>query len=958
MATALLERDSELEQLDERIEAALAGEGSTVAVEGPAGIGKSALLGETTRLGRSRGMQVLQARGGELEAEFAYGVVRQLVEREVTTSPPERRERLLSGAARFAAPALGLAGTNLPAAAETHAVLHGLYWLAANLAAERPLLLVLDDAHWADPASVRFASYLARRAPELPLLVVYAARTGEAARTGLPAATEPGLVRAQLRLLPLSERATAELLGRQLDGDPRGDLALACHTASGGNPFLLSELVRELRAEGSAGSDGDAARHIASLAPASIARATLSRLERLGRAATELAFALAVMGTGARLRHVVELAGMTPAAGADAADALARAAIVDAHPALEFAHPIVRTAVYAEIAPGRRATSHRRAAEMLARDGALPEAFAPHLLACEPSGDAWVVEQLRAAARAVGRRGAPDAARVHLRRAQAEPPAPADRAAVLLELGAAELRAGHTEAIEHLRRALADADATAVRIEAAEELTLALTATDRGPEAVEMLDATIARIADVDREAGLRLDAQLICIAQVDSATATVAHERLARYDGALNGGSAGERLLLANLAFDTATRGDRETAVRLAELALADGRLLTEQRPDSPSFYLAALTLAYADRLEPAERLCDEALHDARARGSLLGFAISIACRSIVLARQGRIAETEAEIRTALETSVAEGWPVGSAFAVASALEALIERDTFAACEALLRDTGTSGELPTSIMASTLLHGRGHLRLAAGDARAALVDFEEIRRRDAGAGLVNPGAYNANASAALAHARLGERDAALELSGQGLTAARRWGAPSAISFALRARAVAEGDEGGIEPLREAASVTERSPARYERARALTALGAALRRAGHRRDARVPLRQALDLAQRCGALRLASEARDELVASGARPRRAALTGSDALTACERRIVRLAADGLSNRDIAQALFVTVRTVEGHLTHAYRKLGIGSREGLAQALQDPASGSAEPRERPEPLPAPGR
>ena len=136
--------------------------------------------------------------------------------------------------------------------------------------------------------------------------------------------------------------------------------------------------------------------------------------------------------------------------------------------------------------------------------------------------------------------------------------------------------------------------------------------------------------------------------------------------------------------------------------------------------------------------------------------------------------------------------------------------------------------------------------------------------------------------------------------------------------------------------MRQAAAAVDGSPARYERARSLTEYGAALRRAGHRRDAREPLREALELADRCGLWRTAARAREELLATGARPRRVARSGADSLTPSERRVCRLAADGLSNRDIAQALFVTLRTVEGHLTQSYMKLDISSRDALAIVL----------------------
>lgn len=153
---------------------------------------------------------------------------------------------------------------------------------------------------------------------------------------------------------------------------------------------------------------------------------------------------------------------------------------------------------------------------------------------------------------------------------------------------------------------------------------------------------------------------------------------------------------------------------------------------------------------------------------------------------------------------------------------------------------------------------------------------------------------------------------------------------------------VLEGGIGGLERLREAVAVLEASPAKLELARALVDLGVALRHASERSAAREPLRRGLDLAHRCGATVLAGRARDELVVAGGRPRRLLLSGVDALTASERRVAQLAATGLSNREIAQALFVTTRTVEVHLTHAYRKLGIRTRQELPRVLEGTSGG----------------
>jgi DNA-binding NarL/FixJ family response regulator len=157
--------------------------------------------------------------------------------------------------------------------------------------------------------------------------------------------------------------------------------------------------------------------------------------------------------------------------------------------------------------------------------------------------------------------------------------------------------------------------------------------------------------------------------------------------------------------------------------------------------------------------------------------------------------------------------------------------------------------------------------------------------------------------------------------------------------MALRATGLGEGGARGLELLAEAAAVLEGSPARLEYARALADFGAALRRAGRRSDARDPLRQALDLADACGARPLAERARQELRAAGGRPRRPRISGAGALTASERRIAGMAVDGLSNPEIAQALFVTKKTVEAHLGSAYRKLSIHSRAELAAALRSP-------------------
>lgn len=188
--------------------------------------------------------------------------------------------------------------------------------------------------------------------------------------------------------------------------------------------------------------------------------------------------------------------------------------------------------------------------------------------------------------------------------------------------------------------------------------------------------------------------------------------------------------------------------------------------------------------------------------------------------------------------------------------------------------------------------------------------------------------------NAALALHRLGRDDDARRLAEEAVDEARRWAAPRALGLALRATGLITGRDG---PLREAVAVLAPTAARLEHARALVDLGAVLRRDNRRSTARDELARGRELAATCGADALAEQARDELVAAGARPRTVAISGPAALTASERRVAELAADGLSNRAVAQALFVSTKTIETHLGHAYRKLGVTGRDELAGALR---------------------
>jgi ATP/maltotriose-dependent transcriptional regulator MalT len=303
---------------------------------------------------------------------------------------------------------------------------------------------------------------------------------------------------------------------------------------------------------------------------------------------------------------------------------------------------------------------------------------------------------------------------------------------------------------------------------------------------------------------------------------------------------------------------------------------------------------------------------------------------------RRGALGDAEEDARAALETAPRQTHGFYGMFALATLIEALVERGRLEEAEGELERIGVPART-TAATYGALIHARGRLRLAQQRPEEALEDFLSGGRHFERALCITPSAAPWRSGAALALLALGRADAAREHTAEEVALAREIGAPRALGVALGTAGLVEGGEEGLAMLQESVSSLEASQAALELARSLAELGAALRRAGRRAEARRHLRRALDLAHRCGGERVAEQAHTDLLATGARPRRAQLTGPQSLTASERRVAGMAAQGLTNREVAQALFVSLRTVETHLTHAFQKLGIDARTQLAGALR---------------------
>jgi DNA-binding CsgD family transcriptional regulator/tetratricopeptide (TPR) repeat protein len=886
-------------------------------------------------------MQVVGARGSELERTFSYGVVRQLFEPLLARLPADERAEALDGAAVLAMPLFDPAQLAAPPAADSSlATLHGLYWLAANVAARRPLLLAVDDVHWCDLPSLRWLAYVLPRMEGLGLSIVVSIRSGEPGEDPnllVQIVSDP--LASVIRPAPLSGEAAARFVRQALSPDADDAFCAACHEETGGNPLLLRELMSTIAAEGLAATEQEVP-SLRELGARAGLRAVTVRLSRLSAESRRLAQAVAILGDDADPDHAAALAELDGEAAYEAAGALARVDVLRPQSPFGFVHPLLRAAVYQALTPHERGIGHARAARLLADAGAEPERVAAHLLLTPAAADTGLVATLREAARRAASRGASETAVAYLLRALAEPPPAAQRAELLLELGSAEALVSGDAAVEHLREARALTVDAVRRAETALLLGTELFLLLRPEESDAVYTKALEELAGADPELERLLEAGLITNAIHVRRLYRGALQRLDRIRSQPRDVTVGEKMLLSLLAYHDARAGAPATvAVPLARRALADGTLIRAGVSDQ-DFVTACMVLAMAD-LDDALAMYDDALAEAHRRGSIATFVLTRLLRAQTFVMRGDLAEAEAEGREALAASKAWGTTARSSVYLAAILaDALMEQGKLDQAAAALDSVGFGASLPDDARLLFFPNIRARLRMLNGDLAGGLEETLEAGRHAEPLGGRNPAFLAWRSQAALALLQLGERDEARRLAREEVELARIWGAPRALGAALRAAGLIEGGVRGLALLEEAVDVLTRSPAKLEHARARTELGAMLRRANRRSEAREQLRRAIELATICGATPLAARAETELRGSGARPRRVALSGIESLTPSEWRVAQGAAEGATNREIAQALFVTPKTVEVHLSSVYRKLGISSRSQLPAVLAESA------------------
>jgi ATP/maltotriose-dependent transcriptional regulator MalT len=379
-------------------------------------------------------------------------------------------------------------------------------------------------------------------------------------------------------------------------------------------------------------------------------------------------------------------------------------------------------------------------------------------------------------------------------------------------------------------------------------------------------------------------------------------------------------------------------SAGELAERAVDGGLLLKAVGPASPEMWSAVSALIVGCRYAAAEAAIGAASDAARRHGSSFGYAMALCFGGLLAHRRGRISQAITDERQAIALLEGDHVVAIRDYAAAFLAHALIDAGDLELAASQL-DELPLDDPPALAPYAFAVAARGRLRLIEGDPEGALSDQQRVEAL-AGMERLTPAVLSWRSQAALALAKLDRQPEAAQLATREVELARQSGSAWAQGLALHAAGVITAGVEGTALLEQAAEHLENLGAEVEHARVLVELGSQAHEAGvGRKQAIESLRRGLDLADRCDARLLAQRAHAALVAYGTRPRRRRLFGAEALTPMERRVAEQAARGLSNREIAQSLFLSLRTVESHLTSAYRKLQIEARSNLASALSGP-------------------
>ncbi len=891
----------DLAGIDVVLEDVRAARGRLLLIEGAAGLGKSTLLVEIARLAAIRRFTIGSARARRQQPDGAGSLIDTALAHAQIARPHRAGEQLLE-----------------------------------RLTARAPLGLLIDDAHLADRDSLCILASLAEQMGEQALLLAITLRPGRLEGDARELIEGLSALRHALRitLRPLSPDGSAELILQALP-HATDEFCAECAELTGGNPRLLSELVTWISVnhlEPVAGTPTNALQPVPHRAIRTFVR---EQLEELGADAVAVASAVALAERDLTLTEVSRIVDLDPERSLQAVDALLESGMLAAGDPLTFAVPIVAYCLRAETPPALAADLRRGVAELAAASGQGTRVSAHHLMLAPPTGNQRVIDQLVELADHEMQEGNPDDAQMLIRRALAE--GTDDRHAqsrLLVRLGHVNLLQGRPSSAVSIAAGVAGLNEDRDRADAFLKLGLAQVVAGSPREACVAFDAASDSV-DADDPLHSHAEAKRalagLLVPEVrDSALARV--EALSCSPDAARE-SWGAEMLLANAWQRLCAGAPHREAVAMTHRALAihDGDSAALGRYFDTA---AAALLALADDFEMTERVLVRAGEAARSAGSLLAEHNLELAQALALLHRGRVRDA-AERCVPLVTPDVDGAHFNRVAAAAMLATALHEQALTSQAEIVLENAlgwASSQEVPQLF----LLEAKSRVCLQQGRLADALSAVHEAAALATSFGIANPAVTAWQLIAALCYARSGDGRRAYELAEEAVAVAEMFGTARAKALTLRIQAGIRGGLVELECLEAAETELESSGVALEQAKVLVAFGSALHRAGHDHAARIRLRRGIELADRLGAQRVSRRGLAALLAAGGRPRRARLTGPEALTAAERRVVELAAAGASNPEIAEALVVTRKTVEWHLHKAFVKLGVNSREDLARAM----------------------
>ncbi|MEU2057591.1 AAA family ATPase [Streptomyces bungoensis] len=938
-ATPLVGRDTELSLIREHV----LGDGRAVLLRGPAGIGKTRLMSAAIDE-LAADAHVLTVKCPE-DARGAYEAVRMLFAPLALTEGDTAGHPLLRGSARLALPALTRDRTPGQAPADGYAVMQGLYWLTAGFAAERPVVLAVDDLQWCDEASLRWLGFLLRRAEDLPLVLLLSLRTEEECPPP-PAALEeiagvPSCLTLDVR--PLTAEGVGALLTHFLGDPPDPALVETCVQITGGTPFLVHLLAGRWR-EHSPPPEAD------DPAPADGADYSLAarfRIDRLTAEQRAVARAVAVLETDG-IEMVAALAGTQPEPARRAAEGL-RAAGLLRPDSLAYRHDLVRQTVLKTVPHDERARLRERAARLLDDSGRPAEDIAAQLMLLPGTPDPWMVTVLRSAALDAEQRGAPAIAGQYLTRALRHDP---DDVELLADTARVFAHSDPGTALLRLEHALSLTTDPRTRC----RLVLQYTVTSLGVQnslrafdlVHETLDRAVGELGDspADQALRARVEAMVLVSGLDEKANVRQVRERF-RDHAPPSGATADERVLLGMLCALRTLEGrpaaelvpTARRVLRLGDAGLGGWGALG-----------AGLTLYLADEIEPVDTAFTALLQHARSRGEAWNCALVSATRAQVRLWAGNVTQALSDAQLAFDLMDRE-LRVEGAVAAHCALAAVhTQRGEPRRAEDLITMIRRPRLDQFTLEYHTYLMTRARIRAALGDLEGSLECLLRCGDSLTAAGIGSPVLAPWWFDAALVLAELGRVEEGLDVVERVGPSAERWGTARVRGMLRLAHgALTEGDP-GIDELAAAADLLAASPGRLEHARAEHLLGRRLLQRGDAQGARTRLHRSIDVAVLCGDRLLVDQVRPVLAAAGGRLRRGTRSPADSLSGSERQVAELAAAGATNREIAEALFLTQRTVEFHLTGVYRKLGLRGRRQIADVLAG-GHGRTGPRTRHE-------